>query len=277
MTDAINIRASSIASIIDCPLRGLSIALGYVKSLPSTAPACIGTACHEGTAAFDKAKLDGCPISADDAAGVMVDLIWHPEQEVYWGRTTQKEAERRALGVLTRYCSDIAPTIEYKDIELSLAPMVVEVEGIEIELTGTLDRIYNEFEPNIIVTNEAEIHETPTGRSGILDIKTGARVCSTKPGKHKGQIAVYEILAEHTTGQSMTAPGLIGQLQTSSEYQVDVKPVANAREALVGNDEHIGLLHHIARMLKSGDFYGNSSSWLCSDKYCALYNDCIFK
>lgn len=261
MDGPVRIRASSVSSIIDCPKRGLSIALGLTKQLPSTAPAAIGSAVHEGTAAFDKAELDGSPITADDAAGTVVDYIWNSPDDVQWGRTTQKEAERRGLGVLTRYCTDIAPTIDYKEVELKLVPMVIDVEGIEIELTGTLDRIYHE-----------------SNDSGILDVKTGARVCSTSPGKHKGQIAIYEILAEHTTGQRMTLPGLIGQLQTSSEYQVDVKKVEHAREALVGTqDNPVGLLHHIARMIKSGDFYGNSSSWLCSEKYCPLYNNCIFK
>lgn len=269
MSNPINIRASSIASIIDCPKRGLSIALGLVKQLPSTAPSCIGTACHEGTAVFDKAVLDGSPITPDEAAGAVVDLIWHPKNEVNWGRITQQEAERRALGVHTRYCTDVAPNINYKSVELTLEPLILNVQNIKIELTGTLDRIYT-INVNVGRNDFIEKH-------GILDIKTGARVCSTKPGKHKGQIAVYELLAENTLGDKMNLPGLIGQLQTSSEYQVDVKPVADARKALLGDDDDFGLIEHIADMIIKGSFYGNSSSWLCSETYCPLYSRCIFK
>ena len=107
MIDSINIRASSIASIIDCPLRGLSIQLGLVKQLPSTPPSVIGTACHEGTAVFDRARIQGNPISADEAADAVVEYIKHPKDEVDWGRMRPEEAERRALSVHTLYCMDV--------------------------------------------------------------------------------------------------------------------------------------------------------------------------
>lgn len=266
MADPVNIRASSIAAIVDCPLRGLSIALGLVNQLPSTAPAVIGSACHAGTAAFDQAVIERNPITPDDAAEVVVDYLQHPEGEVNWGTMRPEEAERRALGVHTRYCTDIAPTIEYGLVEVTLNNLIVDVDGVEIELSGTLDRIYNK-----------PIEGETVWGHGILDVKTGANVCAQKPGKHKAQIASYEILAEHTLGVELNLPGLIAQLQTSSEYMVDVKAVEDARAALIGTDEQIGLLGHIAHMLKSGDWYGNSSSWLCSDKYCPLYAGCIFK
>lgn len=266
MTDAINIRASSIASIIDCPLRGLSIATGLVKQLPSTVPAVIGSACHEGTAAFDNARVHGSPISADDAADVVEDYIKHPAGEVDWGTTRPEQALTRALGVHTKYCNEIAPLMEYEQVELTLDPLVVDVAGIDIELTGTLDRVYSQKTEHRIIRNH-----------GILDVKTGARACSQKPGKHKAQIGVYELLAEHTLGLEMNLPGLIGQLQTSSNYDVGIGVVEDARTALIGDENQIGLMGHIGLMLKSGDWYGNSSSWLCSEKYCPLYQGCVFK
>lgn len=272
MPDPVNIRASSIAAIVDCPLRGLSIALGLVKQLPSTAPAVIGSACHAGTAAFDQAVIEGNPITPDDAAEVVVDYLQHPEDEVNWGTMRPEEAERRALGVHTRYCVDVAPTINFQKVELTLDQLVVDVGGVEIELTGTLDRIYQEDGRELFIGSNIVKQSY-----GILDIKTGATACSQKPGKHKAQIAVYELLAERTLGREMNLPGLIAQLQTSREYQVDVKSVEDARAALLGTEEQIGLLGHIAHMLESGDWYGNSSSWLCSEKYCPLFSGCIFK
>ena len=257
----VRIRSSSIASIIDCPLRGLSIALGLVKPLPSTAPAAIGSACHASTAAFDHAVAAGHNPKPNDTADIVVDMIRNPEEEVDWGMVSIPEAERRALGVHTRYCTDVAPKIDYIDIELKCTPMLVEVEDIQIELTGTLDRA--------CVNKDNEF--------GIADLKTGARACSQSAGKHKGQLAVYEILFENTTGEECLADPAIIQLQTSSEYMVDVKTVENARAALVGDGIQIGFLQHIARMLKSGDFIGNPSSWLCSEKYCPLHKSCIFK
>ncbi|MCK4820391.1 PD-(D/E)XK nuclease family protein, partial [bacterium] len=163
MSSPVKIRSSSIASIIDCPLRGLSIMLGLVKQLASTAPATIGSAVHEGTASFDHATVTGYPINPDDAAGVVVDYLKDHNDDTRWGKITPKEAERRALGVYTRYCTDISPKMKYEAVELPLTPMILDVNGVEIELTGTLDRVY-----------KAE-------GTGILDIKTGVNACSQKP------------------------------------------------------------------------------------------------
>jgi hypothetical protein len=75
----------------------------------------------------------------------------------------------------------------------------------------------------------------------------------------------------------VTMPGELILLQTSSNYQTAVLPVPNARLALLGDEHHTGMLTHLARALKSGDFYGNPSSWLCSEKYCPAWNGCIFR
>ena len=280
MPQVIDIRASSIAALVDCPLRGASLALGLVDPLPSTAPACIGSACHEGTAKYDAARINGEKMSVDDAAGFVVDYLKDPGQEVNWGGVSMREAERRALGVHTRYCTDIAPHMAYEAVELPLESLSIEFpeNDIQINLTGTLDRIYRgwiEFEP--VVDNTVTAETTAPIRRGILDIKTGARACSQAPGRHKAQLATYELLAELTTGESVTAPALIGALQTSSEYRVEVKEVLSPRTALLGTDDQIGILNHLARMFQTGDFIGNPSSWLCSDKYCPLWNGCIFR
>lgn len=239
---------------------------GAVKALPSTAPAAIGTAVHEGTAVYDQSVIDHSGITIDEAAGTVVENIWNPQDEVRWRNISQKDAERRALGVFTRYCNDVAPTIKYECVEMPLTSLVIDVEGVEIELTGTLDRVYSKFE---------QYGTIEPGR-GILDIKTGVNACSAKPEKHVAQIGVYELLAEFTTGQTMTLPGLIGQLQTSNEYKVGVAPVVNAKNVLLGMPDQTGLLGYIAKMLDSGDWIGNVSSWLCSADYCPLYNECFF-
>ena len=260
MAESVRIRASSVASIFDCPLRGLSIMLGLVKQCPTTAPAAIGTAVHEGTAVYDQELLNGNQIKPDDAAGVVVDYLKHPKDEsVNWGKITQKEAERRALGVYLRYCTDIAPQLTYEAIELPLSALIVNVDDVEIELTGQLDRVYK------------------SKGIGVVDLKTGVNACSQKPEKHIAQLGVYELLAEQTLGKTLDLPGLIAQLQTSAEYKVDLVPVLNAKAVLLGNGEQRGLLQHMAGMIKTGDWPGNVSSWLCSEQYCGLYKTCFFR
>ena len=204
-------------------------------------------------------------MSIDDAAGFVVNYLQNPPEDVNWGGVSRAEAERRALGVHTRYCNDVAPRLTYEAVELPLQNLSVDFpeNGITINLTGTLDRIYTRLNDD--------------KSRGILDIKTGARACTTAPGKHKAQLATYELLAEQTTGEPITGPGLIGALQTSSDYKVAVHAVEHPRLALLGTDEQPGILQHLARMFASGDFIGNPSSWLCSEKYCPLWKTCIFR
>jgi len=246
--------------------------LGLVKQLPSTPPAVIGSACHEGTAAFDKAIIAGEKILPNDTANIVEQYIMYPPEEVDWGSVTKDEATRRALGVYSRYCQDISPKIKYRQVELTLDRLVVDVDGVEIELTGTLDRVYSECD--WIDHTSINVATNPTG---ILDVKTGANACAQKTGKHKAQIGVYELLAENTLGTKVNLPGLVARLQTSYQFNADVEPVTNAQAALLGTDQQTGLIHHIAHLLKTGDWYGNPSSWLCSVKYCPLWDSCIFK
>lgn len=255
------IRASSISELFDCPARWSAKYLDGMR-MPRSAPAQIGTAVHASTAVFDKAKLDGSPVTPDDASEALVDAIKHPEEEVDWGDTSIDKAIRVGLGVHTRYCTDIAPTQNYIAVEQGLDPLDIDMNnGVIITLTGTTDRVRK-------VGDEY----------GVSDVKTGQRACNPAlVKKHKPQIGVYDLLAEKNLGLPMTLPGEIIQMQTSSNYKVAVEPIEEPRKILVGTEDHPGLLQFAADMLKAGLFYGNSSSMLCSDKYCPAYQGCWFK
>jgi hypothetical protein len=78
------IRASSLSELFDCAHRWEGKHLLGMRS-PRSAPAQLGTAVHAGTARFDAARLPGgTPITADDAAGAVVDAIYRPEEAVDW-------------------------------------------------------------------------------------------------------------------------------------------------------------------------------------------------
>jgi len=78
MSTDIKIRASSLAELFDCPARWH--AKNILKMwMPSNYKARLGTAVHAGAAAFDQARLDGTPITADDAAGALVDALYRTE------------------------------------------------------------------------------------------------------------------------------------------------------------------------------------------------------
>lgn len=263
----VRVRASSLAEFFDCPARWSAKHLDG-KRMPSSVPAAVGTAVHKSTAVYDDARMSGDPCTPDDAAELALKYLAEPDEEIDWRGTSMNKAVTVALGVHTRYCVDIAPTRTYYAVETPLPdlPVVFEELGVEILLTGTLDRLICTDKPKVF---------------GVADIKTGARALSQSTGKHRAQLGVYEILAsvmlDEMDAGTIDGPGELIQLQTSSQYEVGVSPVVDARSLLLGTDENTGLLTHMARSLASGDFWGNPSSWLCNEKYCPNWATCFYR
>jgi RecB family exonuclease len=261
----ISIRASSLAELFDCPARWAAKHIDGMRG-PRSAAAQLGTAVHAGTAVFDASRLPGgSPVSADDAAGALVDAIYRPDEDVEWDETAPAEAERIALALHARYCSTIAPIQVYRGVEVHCEKL--ELPDLGIALTGTTDRV----------------RETPAG-IGIADLKTGGRAVGADgqvvTQGHAVQLGVYELLAENAMGISITAPAQIVGLntgKTAAAQRVGTGEVFDARAVLVGTDEQPGLLEHASRIIHSGSFYGNSKSVLCSAKYCPAHPACRFK
>jgi RecB family exonuclease len=260
------IRASSLGELFDCPARWAAKHLDGLR-MPSSAAAQLGTAVHAGTAAFDASRLPGAsPISVDDAAGVLVDAIHKPEIEVDWDDTNPNDAERIALALHTRYCHDVAPRQHYVGVEVTCERL--ELPELGIALTGQTDRV------RVV----AEVG------NGISDLKTGGKAVGTD-GKavtqgHTAQLGVYELLAEHAMGIPINAPAQIVGMQTgktAASQRVGTGEVPNARTVLVGTEEKPGLLEHASRLVKSGAFYGNAKSYLCSAKYCPAHPTCRYR
>lgn len=262
----IPIRASSLAELFDCPARWEAKHLLGMRG-PRSAAAQLGTAVHAGTALFDESRLPGgSPITADDAAGAVVDAIHKPEEAVDWEDTKPTEAERIALALHTRYCSEIAPAQTYVGVEVQCERL--ELSDLGIALTGTTDRV----------------RQLSDGRLGIADLKTGGRAVGTDGRAvtqgHAVQLGVYELLAEHGMGVPITAPAQIVGMntgKTAAGQRVGTGEVDSPRHALLGSEEAPGLLEHASRLIHSGAFYGNSKSMLCSAKFCPRHGVCAFK
>jgi len=275
-----HIRASGLWEWLDCPQRAYIKQVEGVR-LPSTPPAAIGTAVHASTAEFDRSRLDKNEarwLSCDDTAEIVEEVLRDQQEEVNWGGVTKERAKAIGIGCHSRYCFDVAPLQFYTHVEESLTEMPIEIDladgrVVTLRLTGTLDRI----------REVAEEYEAPDGTPqfnvayGISDVKTGARAVSQPASRHKAQLGVYELLATNTLDIKLTLPGQILALQTSANYNAAIKEVENCAGALVGNEYQKGLLHHIASMLASGDFYGNANSFMCTEKYCPAYEWCLFR
>ncbi|WP_026641148.1 RecB family exonuclease [Bordetella petrii] len=261
----IPIRASSLAELFDCPARWEAKHILKMR-MPSSAAARLGTAIHAGTAAFDQAKLDGSPISADDAAGALVDVLHDTMEEVDWEDTKPSDAERVALALHTRYCAEIAPHQDYVAVELTCERL--EITDLGLALTGTTDRV----------------RRLPDGQKGITDLKSGKTAVGADgrvaTAGHGPQMGVYELLAEFSIGEPLTAPAQIIGLQTgktAAAQRVGTGEIVEARGALVGTADSPGLLEHASRIIHSGSFYGNPKSYLCSARYCPRHSTCKFK
>lgn len=265
MTQNITIRASAWGSFFDCAHRAeWTLLLGHTK--PAGMRALLGTAIHASTAVYDKARLDGKPVSIDDAAGALVDALEHPEFDV--DRTqddlTMRDASRIGLTLHSLYCSQIAPQFEYVAVEMTLTPMVIDCGGdVTVTLTGTMDRARAASTSNGVV---------------IPDVKSGSRVIEKGQASTRGraaQLGTYEVLYENTT-KVPTAGGQIIALATSSKPAAAVSPVIDARSVMVGTDTEPGLIEYAAQMFRSGMFPPNPQSVMCSKRYCARWDHCRF-
>lgn len=259
------VRASAWGELFDCAHRfEAKHILGMKK--PSGMRALLGTAVHAGTAAYDRARLDGADLSPDEAAGVLVDELHNPAFEV--DRSTDKlsirDAESIALTLLVRYCTDVAPRFHYIDVETQLDPLAIDCgNGLTVRLTGTMDR--------------ARVAEA-AGGIVIPDIKTGARIIAD--GKavtrgHAAQTGTYQLMYENTKNVRTVGAQIIA-LSTGTQMLTDVSPAFDARRVMVGEGNRPGLIEHAAAMFRTGLFPPNPSSILCSEKYCARWSSCLF-
>lgn len=261
------IRASSFAALFDCAHRWEGVhLLGMRKAVGMAAT--LGTAIHASTAAFDAQRLPGGQqITANDAAGVLVDRLHHPKDDVDYrdDDMTIAQAEKVGLVLHSRYCNEVSPAYQWSAVELTISPLDIDCgRGTIVRLTGTLDR------------SRIRIAD---GGTGICDLKTGATAVQKGAAKTKGhaaQVGTYELLTEHTTGTRCTEPADLIGLKTTGTPEIAVSQITNARQIMVGDGESRGLIEYAAEMFRSGLFPPNPSSMLCGERYCARFSTCKF-
>lgn len=258
----IQIRASSLSELFDCPARWEAKHLLHMR-LPVSGAARLGTAVHAGTGLYDLCRLEDDPITPDEAAGAVVDTIFSKDEDVDWSEMSQKDAEKIAIPLHRLYCKKIAPGQDYVAVEALCDNLTLT--DIGLTLTGTVDRV----------------RVTPEG-FGIADIKTSKTAVdkygNVKTKEHAAQIAVYELLASQELGLSIDAPAQIIGLQAAKKAQrAGIGEIHNARQMLLGEDGEPGLLEWAASMIHAGTFYGNPRSTLCNPKYCPKYQICKWR
>lgn len=265
MMENVAIRASSLGELFDCPARWEAKHIRQLR-LPTSGAARLGTAVHAGAALFDQSRLDEKPLTIDDCAGAVVDVIYGKDEDVDWDESSPKEAERIAVPLHKLYCEEIAPKEEYLAVEALCDDLTFT--DIGLTLTGTVDRVYF----------------TEDGHLGIADLKTSKTAVSkdgvVKTQGHTPQIGVYELLASHSLQQPLEAPAQIIGLQvakTDAGRRAGVGKICGAMDLLLDYGESPGLLRLASKLVHSGDFYGNPRSGLCGKKYCPVFETCRWR
>ena len=265
MNAPIKIRASSLGELFDCPKRWHAKHI-LKKRTPSSPAARLGHSIHAGTEAFDTAHLNGEPISADDAAQALIERLYGIDEEIDWEDVDPRSLESIALSLLTQYCQDIAPQMNYKFVELACRDL--HLTDLGLILTGTIDRVY----------------ENDNAELGIADLKSGATAVSAdytvKTAGHVAQLGMYTLLAEQSLEAEVTAPALIIGMQTGKTIKaqrVAIGAITDPKSILVGDEYTGGLLENAAKIIHAGAFYGNPKSMLCSAKFCPAHSTCKYK
>jgi len=266
----IEVRASSWGALFDCSYKWEGEHLLRMRR-PSGIRALLGTAVHAGTAAFDQAKMDRKPITAMEAADAFIDALHKPTDDVDYKQDrslNMRQAEQIGLTLLTKYCHEISPKFEFSAIEMKMEPMDIDCgDGLIIRLKGTMDR--------------SRIAADQDGAGDVIpDVKTGARLFDSESNvilkARSAQLGAYSLMYENQTGRH-TVGGQIIALETASQARVGVSPIFNVKQPMTGTPTQKGLIEYAAGMFKSGDFLPNPQSALCSDKFCARWNSCIFR
>lgn len=260
------VRASSWGELFDCAHKweGKHL-LGMNK--PSGVRALLGTSLHAGTAAFDQARIEGALISADDAAGIMIDTLMNPafDVDLKADGLPVRDAQNIGLALISRYCLEISPRYEFVAVEMETTPLTISCGGgVTVQLTGTLDR--------------SRIKKGSEG-TGIADLKSGGGAVLNGVAKtkgHRAQVGTYELLYEHSTGEVITAPAEIIGLKTKGTPEIGVGEIRDARLLMVGADGRRGLIEFAADMFRTGLFPPNPQSQLCSEKYCPRWATCHY-
>ena len=263
----VRVRASSLPELFDCPARWEAKHLHGIR-LPGSGAAQLGTAVHNGSAAYDSARMKGLSAAEalERAEAALVDAIRHPRREVVWGELAAEQAEAIALALLRRYASEVSPKYRFAAVELTCP--AIDMPELGLSLTGTADRVYVDAD---------------SGALGVADVKTGRNAVAAdgtvSTAGHALQLAAYEMLAARALGRDMEAPAHVIGLsvaKTASARRTGVGVVRGARELLSSSGGR-GMLRHASAMLASGDFYGNARSQLCREKSCPIFQKCRFR
>jgi hypothetical protein len=271
INDIVPIRASGLAELFDCSERfkGKNF-LGHRS--PTYGRSHLGTAIHYATAWYDNERVleDGDP-DIETAIDKFTEYL-RADEKVFWADIPKQKAESIGITLVNTYCQSISSNYDWIKVEATCEPLQIPMpNGIIFELTGHVDRVYREcVAPNLY-------------KYGVADLKTSSRIVSADGtlaiDRHGLQLAIYELLemqAAEATGLEMTLPALVIGFSTSGRLEILAEKIPNPRALLFGDGESEGYLIGASKIIEQQLYIGNTYSQLCSERYCASYNQCFY-
>lgn len=277
-------RASSLKELFDCPSRWQANNTNSgIPAIPTSLKGHAGSCVHKATEIYDKKYLGRLAPQTPNAEFLKRTLdcfnLAFDQPEYNVRETTPKDiGDVRKVGLMLveKYITEVAPTMMYSHIEVKCKPWEVDVGGVILSLTGTIDRIYMEAQ-GLNIGNAA----SPIYKHGIADIKTGVQAVNAQNvvevESHKPQLGLYEILGEKTIKAPIDADAKIIGMQTNTKARVAIGSTSSARDIVLGTQEDVGMLANAGLLLEHSIFYGNPSSMMCSPDYCRRYKTCRFR
>ncbi len=282
MTDRlpdIIIRASSFSTLLDCPERWCAQhpQLGNMR-MPSGAPSIMGSGVHAGTAVYDNQRMIRVPPSVEQAIQVATDFVRNPEEDVIWDDFRQNEAIDIVARLTQNYCINFASRWHFDAVELPMDHWdVVAANGLVIRFTGHIDRRRVEWDE--VPGNDGKLFRRE--RKGICDLKTGKRVMRADgtvntqvSGAQMAQYELLELLSTKTLGKEEMLPAMIFAFPTSGKLKPAAATIDRPHRLFIGDAHNKGAIDIAADIIKSGNYWGNARSILCSPKYCPKHGKC---
>jgi hypothetical protein len=261
----VTIRASSFGSLFDCPARWTAIHMEGRRT-PQAGIAALGHAIHAGTAVYDSDRVANIAPSVEAAEDAAVESIQRPREDTIWDEESRDKAESVARSLTHRYCTLESLRHDFVAVEASVEAL--HITDLGLVLTGHVDRV-------------RRIDDA----FGVTDLKSGKTAVGTdgraKTHGHAAQLGVYELVAQAATGLPISAPAQIIGLQTNQtpeKQRIGTGEIENAREPLLGDEEHSGLLHMAAKIVHGDtEAWGNPRSMMCSERYCPAFKTCFYR
>ncbi|MGP1715562.1 MAG: PD-(D/E)XK nuclease family protein [Methylophilus sp.] len=275
------LRASSLKELFDCPYRWeANNTNSGIPAIPTSIKGHTGTAVHKATEIYDKNYLGRyAPATPNDEllqrALASFKVAFDNPKFAIKDATAKEIGDMRNIGtkLVARYINEIAPTVSYSNIELKCKPMEIDVGGVILSLTGTIDRLY--------------IPDANPMSRGVLDVKTGVQAVNAQNivevVAHKPQLGIYEIMGENTINKKgnivipVNAPARVVGMQTNGKARVAIGETMSSRDILIGTQHEAGMLQNAGRILEHKIFHGNPSSMMCNPDYCRRYKTCRYR